>query len=89
MVFNSLQLRELRRHQKGTTVFSHREIVDKLAPCKTYELPSHTVTVTDVTDVDFVGTGGLMLGTNKVGMDFYCCFLVSYDCFTAKVSCHR
>ena len=39
---------------------------DNLSEPKTIDLPSHTVTVTDVADVDFVGSSGFMLGANKV-----------------------
>ena len=64
-----MQLRELRKRHKASKTYESVHNVEKLAPSKTYELASHTVTVTDVTDVDFVGTGGLLLGTNKVSGD--------------------
>ena len=35
---------------------------------KTIDMQTHTVTVTDVSDVDFVGGAGFMLGTNKVNV---------------------
>ncbi|ELU01009.1 hypothetical protein CAPTEDRAFT_222129 [Capitella teleta] len=40
-----------------------------MATSETFELPSHTVTVTDVADVDYVGASGLMLGVNKAASD--------------------
>ena len=50
------------------------------------ELPHHTVTITDISEVDLAGQGGLRLGRNQVGyyMIFcsparsaqsYCCHL--------------
>ena len=40
--------------------------LDSMVEAKTIELPAHTVTVTDVSEVDFVGGSGFMLGTNQV-----------------------
>ena len=42
--------------------------MEDITESETYELPSHTVTVTDVTEVDFVGTSGLRLGINQVSL---------------------
>lgn len=39
---------------------------ESMTTAKFYQLPQHTVTVTDVSAIDFVGSGGFKLGTNKV-----------------------
>lgn len=41
--------------------------LDSFAEPETIDLPSHTVTVTDVANVDFIGSSGFMLGANQVG----------------------
>merc|ERR1712141_447942 len=38
--------------------------VEHLITTETYELPEHTVAITDVSEVDFVGKSGLHLGLN-------------------------
>ena len=40
--------------------------LDAIVEPKTMDMKSHTVTVTDVSEVDFVGSSGFMLGTNTV-----------------------
>ncbi len=40
--------------------------VEHLVKPQTYDLPSHTVTISDVAQVDFIGSSGTMLGTNQV-----------------------
>ncbi len=40
--------------------------IEDLAPANVYDLPDHTVTVTEMADVDFVGNAGFRLGINQV-----------------------
>jgi len=41
--------------------------IEKLLVPKIHNLPNHTVTVTEVADVDLAGGTGFMLGKNDVG----------------------
>ena len=49
---------------------SHKEKIEEFeevaGKSKVLELDSHTITVTEFTDLDFVGSDGVMLGLNKV-----------------------
>jgi hypothetical protein len=40
--------------------------LEKSSEKEQYELPRHLVTVTDISNVDFVGSGGTFIGTNTV-----------------------
>ena len=43
--------------------------LETMAPPKVYDMSTHTVTVVDVTNTDFVGSSGLHLGFNNVSME--------------------
>ncbi len=55
----------------------HSEIED-LAPASVYELPDHTVTITEMADVDFVGNAGFRLGLNQVRSELLKCAHLVY-----------
>ena len=40
--------------------------VDHLVNSTEYDLPEHTVTITNIAEVDFSGEGGVRLGQNRV-----------------------
>ena len=42
------------------------ELGEELAKKEVKELPRHTVTITDISEVDLAGQGGLRLGKNQV-----------------------
>ena len=48
------------------------------------ELPHHTVTITDISEVDLAGQGGLRLGRNQVG--YYMIFRIINMNFSLDVS---
>ena len=61
-----------KREERAEEVASMRKVVGDchpelavIAEPKKYDLATHTVTITDITDVDYIGATGLRLGVNN------------------------
>lgn len=61
------KLKEERKNIMQEMYLSQRTVpeIEHLVEPVTYELPEHTVTVTSVDDIDFIGHDGTRLGKNK------------------------
>jgi len=65
---SSEHMAHMKELRSTSEIFEEQPTTTKLE----YQLPSHLVTVTDLGDVDFVGSTGTFLGTNSVSSPSSC-----------------